>query len=81
MVGNGVGDLDGAAETVGLALGKDEGDLLGAFVVGVIVGEDEGDLVGDSVPVLILISAYPIVALVSIELTLTSTSPSLNESV
>ena len=73
LLGGSVGVLDGAAELVGLALGEDEGDLLGAFVVGVIVGEDEGDLVGDSVPVLVV--------LVSIELTLTSTSPSLNESV
>ena len=56
MLGGSVGVLDGAAELVGLALGEDEGDLLGAFVVGDIVGDDEGDLVGDSVPVLILIS-------------------------
>ena len=33
--------LDGAAETVGLARGEDEGDLLGAFDLGDIVGDDE----------------------------------------
>ena len=81
MLGGGVGVFDGASEIVGLALGDDEGDLLGAFVVGDIDGDDEGDLLGASVPVLILISAYPTLALVSIELTVTSTSPSVKERV
>lgn len=78
--------LDGAAETVGLARGEDEGDLLGAFDLGDIVGDDEGDSVGDSVPVLILMCLLIFntdirLALVLIELTVTSISPSLRERV